>query len=290
MNQTELAQAVQAFARVTVGLTTLDEEWPRLEPDSIWRGYSDTRDVFFRVYQQLRDLASHIIQQRNADGPQITTAQRILAQHQIAYRDLYGALVGVSSDEFDRQPAPEEWQLRAVLAHIMRTERGFLSRIVYALQNNAEPLTEMPEEQLIRFGRREADPIGSMGEILARFDALHDRVLAELGPLGDEQLATPSLWWEGYPVEIRFRMHRFDSHLREHTIQVDKTLEGIGHKLGEPERLLRLIYQALGEVEGAMIGLPDHVQTRQAAVDIHALAADVQPAQAAAATEEELSS
>lgn len=285
MNQTELAQAVQAFARVTLGLTMLEEEWPRQQQDGLWRGYSDTRDVFFRVYQQLRDLASRIIQQRNADGPKITTAQRILAQHQIAYRDLCGALVGVSSEEFDRQPAPDEWQLRAVLAHVMRTERGFLARIVYALQNNNAPLAEMPEEQLIRFGRREADPIGSMGEIMARFDALHDRVLSELGPLNDEQLSTPSLWWEGYPVEIRFRMHRFDSHLREHIIQVDKTLGGIGHKPAEPERLLRLIYQALGEVEGAMIGLPDHAQTRQVAADINALAADVQPTQPAASQE-----
>jgi len=285
MNKTELAQAVQAFARVAVSVTALEEEWPRQEPDSLWRGYSETRDVFFRVYQELRDLASRIIQQRNADGPKITTAQRILAQHQIAYRDLCGALVGVTSEEFDRQPAPEEWQLRAVLAHIMRTERGFLARIVYALQNNTEPPTVMPDEQLIHFGRREADPIGSMGEIMARFDALHDRVLAELGPLNDEQLATPSLWWEGYPVEIRFRMHRFDSHLREHTIQVDKTLEGIGHKPAEPARLLRLIYQALGEVEGALIGLPDYEQMQQVAADINALAADVQPIQPAASAD-----
>ena len=279
MNQTELAQAVQAFARVTVGLTTLEQEWPRQEPDGLWRGYSDTRDVFFRVYQELRQLASHIIQQRNADGPKITTAQRILAQHQVAYRELWGALVGVATDEFDRQPTPDEWQLRAVMAHIMRTERGFLARIMYALeQKNIEPLSVMPDEHLNRYGRREADPIGSMGEIMARYDALHDRVLGELGPLSDEQLTTPSLWWEGYPVEIKFRMHRFDSHLREHTIQVDKTLEGIGHKFSEPERLLRLIYQALGEVEGALIGCPDDSSTRQVTANINALAADVQPA------------
>jgi hypothetical protein len=279
MNQAELAQAVQAFARVTVSLTALEQEWPRQEKDGLWRSYSDTREVFFRIYQELRQLASRIIQQRNTDGPKITTAQRILAQHHVAYRELCGALVGVAPDEFDRQPAPDEWQLRAVMAHIMRTERGFLARIMYALeQKNIEPLSVMPDEQLIRYGRREADPLGSMVEIMARYDTLHDRVLGEIGPLSDDQLTTPSLWWEGYPVEIRFRMHRFDSHLREHTIQVDKTLEGIGHKLSEPERLLRLIYQALGEVEGALIGYLDDSSTLQVAADINALAADVQPA------------
>jgi hypothetical protein len=55
----------------------------------------------------------------------------------------------------------------------------------------------------------------------------------------------------------RFRLHRFDSHLRQHTVQVEKTLVALGRGPSEARRLLRLIHAALAEVEGATIGAPD---------------------------------
>ena len=75
----------------------------------------------------------------------------------------------------------------------------------------------------------------------------------------EEELAWPARYWEGYDMPLRFRLHRFDAHLRQHTIQVDKTLLALGHELTEARRLLRLIYAALAEVEGALIGAPDPV-------------------------------
>ena len=55
-------------------------------------------------------------------------------------------------------------------------------------------------------------------------------------------------------MSLRFRLHRFDSHLRQHVVQIEKTLESIGRSPNEAQRLLRLIYAALAEVEGATIG------------------------------------
>jgi hypothetical protein len=62
------------------------------------------------------------------------------------------------------------------------------------------------------------------------------------------------MYWEGTELSLRFRLHRFDSHLRQHTVQVDKTLVQIGRPPTEAQRLLRLIYAALAEAEGATIG------------------------------------
>ena len=55
-------------------------------------------------------------------------------------------------------------------------------------------------------------------------------------------------------MSLRFRLHRFDSHLRQHTIQIDKTLHSLGHEPREAQRILRLIYAALAEAEGVRIG------------------------------------
>ena len=47
---------------------------------------------------------------------------------------------------------------------------------------------------------------------------------------------------------------RFESHMRQHTIQVEKTLHQLGLVPSESHRLLRLIYAALAEAEGMLIG------------------------------------
>jgi hypothetical protein len=95
---------------------------------------------------------------------------------------------------------------------------------------------------------------GSLVDIQSYHGKLHDRVLEELADISEEELGAPSLYWEGYEMSLRFRLHRFDSHLRQHTVQANKTLHAIGQPPGEVKRLLRLIYAALAEVEGASIG------------------------------------
>jgi hypothetical protein len=83
---------------------------------------------------------------------------------------------------------------------------------------------------------------------------LHERVLQAFATINAAELAAPSMYWEGYEMSLRFRLHRFDSHLRQHTIQVDKTLASLGPAPSEARRILRLVYAALAEAEGTAIG------------------------------------
>ena len=52
---------------------------------------------------------------------------------------------------------------------------------------------------------------------------------------------------------IRHRLHRYEAHFVQHTIQIEKTLIAIGHVPNETKSLLRKIYAALAEAEGMMI-------------------------------------
>jgi len=106
---------------------------------------------------------------------------------------------------------------------------------------------------------------------------LHFQVLHELASISDDELRLPSFFWEDNPMEIRFRLHRFDAHLRQHTIHVEKTLVGIDHHPREAERLVRMLYGALGEAEGAVIGAPEMGAERwsKAAEGIHKRAAEI---------------
>jgi hypothetical protein len=268
MADDSLTNSTLSFARSLAAMseTALTRDWPAPSPEGgFWYGYDDTaREVAFRVYQQLRDLATEIATSRHSP----TEAQRILAQHQIAYRDLTGALAGVRDDEFDLVPTEGEWPLRTVLYHIALTERGFHALIDWAVarrRNGDDRPIEMPDDH------RDAvsDPIielGTIDEVMGRFDELHQRVIRDFAGLDAADLDAPNVWWEGYEIPARFRLHRFDTHLREHTIQVDKTLAGINHPPSEPERLARLIHRVLGEVEGALLGVPEASLERRQAV------------------------
>lgn len=55
-------------------------------------------------------------------------------------------------------------------------------------------------------------------------------------------------------MTVEFRLHRLDSHLRQRTVQIDLLLETLGRPPGEAKCLLRLVYAALAEVEGVIIG------------------------------------
>ena len=256
-----LAQAVEAFAATTAALPdeALEREWQ-------WRAHDEegVRFAFFVTYQELRELAAIAAAERAARGPAQTLAQRILAQHHAAYRDLHGVLAGVDDGALDREPAPGEWPLRAVLEHVVGTEHGFFAVVSYALDRHhrGEPLERTPRDLIFTY-HPEITFDGTLAQILARYDELHAKILRRFADLDEGDLAAHSLWWEGYPVELGFRLHRFDAHLRQHTIQVEKTLASVGHQLTEAGRLLRLLYGALGEVEGALIGAPDGAADRQ---------------------------
>jgi hypothetical protein len=149
-----------------------------------------------------------------------------------------------------------------VFAHVVGAEVGFFGVVKYALERhrNGDGLpARIPDEAWDSLLGEEVASIeaildGPMAGIQAYHAAFHERVLREFAGISDEELALPSTYWEGYELSLRFRLHRFDSHLRQHTIQADKTLAAIGHWPNEARRLLRLVYAALAEVEGLAIG------------------------------------
>lgn len=98
---------------------------------------------------------------------------------------------------------------------------------------------------------------GPMAGLKAFHRDLHQRVLSDFADVESSELGMPAKYWEDEPLALRFRMHRFESHMQQHTIQVEKMLNQLGLVPSESLRLLRLIYAALAEVEGKLIGAGD---------------------------------
>lgn len=254
-----LSGAIEAFAAILQA-----QPDSKLELDWAWGAYDSegVRFSLFRTYEELCELAVRTTAERVAQGQVISPAQQILAQYHAAYRDLQAALLGLPEGVEDQSPAEGEWSLRQVLAHIVGAEVGFYVVVKYALDRHrtgdGRP-AEIPDsawDDTMAEGIDAIDAIldGPLAGIRALHESIHDRVLGEFAGITLEELAVPSFYWEGYELSLRFRLHRFDSHFRQHTIQVDKTLQSLGHTPSEAKRILRRVYAALAETEGAAIG------------------------------------
>lgn len=240
--------AVERLARASVRLGDADLDRPYA-----WQDYDEDglRFALLTAHHQLRDTAARVAAARLAAGQPFSEAQRILAQVHEAYRDLTGALAGVSAPELDAQPPAEQWPVRQVLAHVLDAESAFLTAIRLAV-DAVRAGTLSTKAGKAAWEAREAptaDPAGSRADALQALFESHVRILRELAAVTDAELETPSFFWEDEPYPVRFRMHRFEEHLRQHTIQVDKTLVAIGHPPTEAERLVRNLHTALAGVE-----------------------------------------
>lgn len=256
--QHNLFQAVARVAELTYGFSDADLEQPWA-----WGAYDEgVRFALLRSYQELRELAVALAHRRAQSGPPVSQAQRALGQYLAAYRDLQAVLIGVTGEEYDREPAPGEWPLRYVVGHAAGVQRHFFTLVHYGVarqRDGQERPARLPDGETDRVTGSYDDFVDimenqGMVDLLAFYDTLHQRTLKELADVTDEELAGASLWWEGEEYSLAYRLHRFDTHLRQHTIQAEKTLAWLGRAPGEARRLLRLIYNALAEAEAAIIG------------------------------------
>ena len=251
-----LFNAAQQFAALALPLPDgdLNRPWK-------WGEYDEgIRFAFFRVHEELCQLAARLEAQRSAADP-LTTAQRIMGQYHAAYLDLQAVLLGVSDELAAQRPAEGEWPLREVLSHIVQAERGFFTANHFGLDSarRGEGAFEMTEVVWNDFWAdmpfAELSEKGTLTEIQAYHARLHPRILNEFANVTADELHVPVRYWEETLMPLEFRLHRFHSHMRQHTIQAEKTLAMLGQPPSEAQRLLRMVYGSLSAVESAALGV-----------------------------------
>jgi uncharacterized damage-inducible protein DinB len=177
--------------------------------------------------------------------------------------DLQAVMLGVESRYFEMSPVEGEWSLRRTLAHIVGAEMEFYVAIKFALdryRQGEDHLRDINDETWLGIiGMEEPELDAQMAEPLPGLKSfhkdLHLGILTDLAGIADSELEIRTRYWEDEHYSLRFRLHRFDSHLRQHTIQVEKTLQALGFVPSEFQRLLRLIYAALAQVQGMLVGM-----------------------------------
>ena len=183
-------------------------------------------------------------------GPDHDEASRILTLAQIEFGRLRGLLAAIDDDLLDRAPAKGEWSVRETLVHAIGVERSYRANTQHALvRGDDEPLT-LPADR--RPKPDPADTSGGVLDILAAFAARRAGTDAALAGLGADQMVRPSQWGPyevPHRIDVRFRLHRFASHIVEHAVQCEKTIVALGVSLNDPRAVVRSIGAARGAHE-----------------------------------------
>lgn len=255
------AAAVEAFDR---NLRAVDDD--ALDLFWAWEAYDGegVRFGILRTTEQVADAAVEIARRRAAAGAGPTLAERILGRYVGAWRELW-SVADRADAAMDVLPEEGEWALRTILDHLVEADLGFLATIRNGLDQERAGVTDPKrigsDEQWLALAEVEEGPWraafeGSLDDIRVFHRAARDRALARLGGMTDAEVEWTSPFWDGERSN-RFRLGRFESHLRQHTIQTEKAVQAVVGAPREVERLLRLLARALGDVEAAALGWDD---------------------------------
>lgn len=248
-----LADVTPALLRVADG-ESLERRW-------LWRGdengWTDVRYGFYRCAEALDRAGIDAEAALTASGVARSPSSRILSRATVARWEVHGTLAYLVDEDLDRDPANGEWTLRQTLAHLINVQRAYASYTAWWLGRRHEPdfPAEVPDGVGPDFPDEASDGAGTLADIRARLDEAMDVAAGRLGALDEDELAANARW-SGYGVDVGFRLGRWASHMREHTIQVDKTLVFLDRPTREVERLVRHIHAAHGRMESVVFALP----------------------------------
>jgi hypothetical protein len=235
-----------------------------MEKEWAWKGGSEIelRYAFYNILEAFERAGIDA----GAAAADRGRAADLIAPSTAARWDLQGLLLQLPDAAWDAKPGGEEWTVRETLGHIIASQRVYAAVTAW-WQAQALPVDQnLPKVLNMPKGIRpvvydvlpsdEEEAVGTPAEVRARLDDVLDQATERLAGLPADRLAFGTRW-VGFALDIGFRLGRWSSHLREHTVQVEKTLVMLGHTPTEVDRLIRLILAEWGRAEAAVYGSAD---------------------------------
>jgi len=186
-------------------------------------------------------------------------AAAIIAPATAARWDLEGLLLPLPDGLLDADPGGDQWPLRRVLGHVINAQRFYCWGTAW-WQAHPYDVSDPNLPTALPTSLRETLPdeeteegAGTWNEVLARLDFVLDSSMERLAGMPGDRLSYGGRW-SGFAVDLGFRLGRWSSHIREHTIQVEKTLAMLGRLPTEPDRLVRHVLAAYGRAESVVFG------------------------------------
>jgi len=228
-----------------------------------WRadGEEEVRYGFYRIGELLEVAGIDAATAVRRSGIERGRAADLIAPAVAARWDLEGLLLGIPEALWDAAPGGEEWSIRITMGHTIGGQRAYGVGSSWWLQqgfaaHDPSLPTQTPGALWEPLPSEDDEAVGAPSVVRAHLGHVLDQSIERLAGLPQDRLAVGARW-SGFAVDIGFRLSRWSSHIREHTIQVEKTLEMLDHHQTEVDRLVRRILAAWGRAESEVVGRQD---------------------------------
>jgi len=207
-----------------------------------WRGRQ--MDVRYALYRTLEDAQEVYVRVAAGDHPE---SRRILALAQRAFGSLRALLAGIPATLLARAPRAGEWSIQEIVGHVTAVEQRYALQTKYAVDRTDAEAIRIADGKLPSLTPASAS--ADIEALLTRLAAARAETDRWLGDVPPASMTRPTIW-AGHEIDVRFRLHRFASHIAEHTVQCEKTLLALGWQPTEGRQVARRLAAVVGEIEG----------------------------------------
>jgi hypothetical protein len=210
---------------------------------------------FYRVLEIL-DLAASASTRALAGSPS-SEARDAVGATALSRWALHGVLATLTDVDLDADPGNAEWTIRRTMQHIINSQRGYAWGSANWLSVRDQPRPagpqRLPGDPNDGFPEEDEEALGSLVDVRREFDDVVDATSTRYATLTTDEMNVKA-GWSGYPVTIGFRQWRWSSHIDEHTVQIEKTIDMLGKRRSEVAWLSRLNARAFGRLGATVFG------------------------------------
>ena len=154
------------------------------------------------------------------DQEQITALQQLLRS---AHRDVMDAVDGIAEPEIRKVPAPDEWTVAQLMAHITEIQYFWMEKAVLITQEDDPNITRSDVENDRRAAAVEDHAGDGLDELVRGLAAANESAIDATGQIAPGDLGILGHRGDNNPITVEGVVRFLATHVEEHATQITES-------------------------------------------------------------------
>ena len=141
------------------------------------------------------------------------------------------SLEGIEAAEAHEVPAPDEWTVVQLLAHIAEIQGFWTAKAVEITREDDPNITRTEVENDIRLAAVEGQAQDSLADLIQRAAEANSRAIGTVGGIDPGDLERPGHRGEDNPITVKGVIEYVARHVEEHAVQIAESLRLIRRRI-----------------------------------------------------------